>query len=299
MALTWIKMRVDLQTHPKVVRIMSALRADKFSAIGGLHAVWSVFDAHSEDGRLDGYTLDLMDAVIGWPGFSAAMAGVGWLEQDGQVLVAPDFEDHNGRTAKRRATETQRKSVSRKLSASDADKNRTREEKIREEVNHHQELTTSTNTSPSPVDNSSSSSSLDSGTERAKTLADRLAKLETTRLKKSVLVGATDSRVLGWAVAGVSDPMFREAYDIAVSQRTEGGNGKQLISPGYLDPIIAKLVADEREGRSSLVPKEKPRPVCCHPGCLNEVSGTVSGRPWCRDHRDYAMDNANFRRVAA
>ena len=64
MAVDWIKMRVDLQTHPKVVRIMSALKADKFRVIGGLHAVWSVFDAHSEDGRLDGYSPETMDSII-------------------------------------------------------------------------------------------------------------------------------------------------------------------------------------------------------------------------------------------
>lgn len=135
MAVDWIKMRVDLQTHPKVVRIMSALKADKFRVIGGLHAVWSVFDAHSEDGRLDGYSPETMDSIIGWPGFSAAMAFVGWLAQDGEILVAPAFEEHNGRTAKRRATETQRKKDARKVSASNADEKRTREEKRREEVN--------------------------------------------------------------------------------------------------------------------------------------------------------------------
>lgn len=135
MAVDWIKMRVDLQTHPKVVRIMSALKADKFRVIGGLHAVWSVFDAHSEDGRLDGYSPETMDSIIGWPGFSAAMALVGWLAQDGETLVAPAFEEHNGRTAKRRATETQRKKDARKVSASNADEKRTREEKRREEVN--------------------------------------------------------------------------------------------------------------------------------------------------------------------
>lgn len=40
MAIDWIKMRVDLQTHPKVVRILSATGTDKFRVIGGLHAVW-------------------------------------------------------------------------------------------------------------------------------------------------------------------------------------------------------------------------------------------------------------------
>ena len=129
MAVDWIKMRVDLLTHPKVVRIMSACNADRFRVIGGLFAVWSVFDAHTEDGVLDGYTLEMMDSIIGWPGFSRAMAAVGWLEESSETLVAPSFEEHNGRTAKRRATENQRKKEDRNLSASDADKKRLREEK--------------------------------------------------------------------------------------------------------------------------------------------------------------------------
>jgi hypothetical protein len=126
---------------------MSALRADKFRVIGGLHAVWCVFDTHSEDGRLDGYSLGAMDAVIGWPGFSEQMAAIGWLVVDGETLVAPRFDEHNGQSAKRRATDAKRKAESREqapgyggsrkgvrdLSASDADKKETREEKRREE----------------------------------------------------------------------------------------------------------------------------------------------------------------------
>jgi hypothetical protein len=39
MAGDWIQMRVALQTHPKVVRIASALKADRLRVVGGLH--WS------------------------------------------------------------------------------------------------------------------------------------------------------------------------------------------------------------------------------------------------------------------
>ena len=83
MAGDWIKMRIDLQSHPKTVRIMSATGSDKFRVIGGLHAVWSVFDTHSGDGKLRGYTPELLDQIIGWQGFSRAMESVKWLEFDG------------------------------------------------------------------------------------------------------------------------------------------------------------------------------------------------------------------------
>lgn len=145
MAGEWIKMRRDLQRHPKVVRIASALRADRFRVIGGLHAVWSVFDEHSEDGILAGYTFGAMDDAIGWPGFAKAMGAVDWLLfQEHAGLTVPEFDEHNGRSGKRRATEAKRKKHGRDgrfVSASDADieradcgQKRTTEEEEEEEL---------------------------------------------------------------------------------------------------------------------------------------------------------------------
>lgn len=138
----WIKMRVTLGTHPKVVRIASALNADRLRVIGALHGAWVTFDAHADDdGLLAGYTLQALDECIGWPGFAAAMVAVEWLRVDDRGITAPHYGEHNGSTAKRRAKEAARKRAARaagsrpqsvrKPSASDADKTRTREEKRR------------------------------------------------------------------------------------------------------------------------------------------------------------------------
>lgn len=150
----WIKMSVHLRTHPKVVRMASALRADRLRVVGGLWAVWCIFDAHTEDGLLEGYTLQAIDDDLGWKGFAAAMQSIGWLEERDDGLVAPDYDEHNGPSAKRRASETKRKAESRvdsgdvrtkaeriadskqtesgQMSASDADTKRAREEKRRD-----------------------------------------------------------------------------------------------------------------------------------------------------------------------
>ena len=136
-------MRVDLQSHPKVVRILSATKSDKFRVIGGLHAVWTVFDTHCEDGLLNGYTPETLDHIIGWDGFSSALVSVGWLlEKDGFSLAMPEFSEHNGQSAKRRAEDQKRKRDSRNnpepvrnLSANNSDKKQTREEKRREDSN--------------------------------------------------------------------------------------------------------------------------------------------------------------------
>ncbi|HDG9775857.1 TPA: DNA replication domain protein [Raoultella planticola] len=134
MAGDWIKMRADLHTHPKVVRMASALKADRLRIVGGLHSAWCLFDVHSVDGFLDGYSAETLDDMIGFPGFSRAMIAVGWLEEDGESLVMPRFDAHNGQSAKRRAQDADRKRNVRKTSAPEADKTRTREEKRREDL---------------------------------------------------------------------------------------------------------------------------------------------------------------------
>lgn len=145
MAGDWIKMRSNLRRHPKIVRIASALNTDRLRVVGGLHAVWCLFDEHSDDGRLSGYTPSAVDEEIAWPGFTQALIGIGWVEWDGNDgLVLPEFDTHNGASAKRRAQDADRKRAERgaskdglddvgNLSASEADKKRTREEKRREE----------------------------------------------------------------------------------------------------------------------------------------------------------------------
>lgn len=145
MAGDWIKMRIDLQTHPKVFRMVSALKADRLRIIGGLHIAWSIFDTHSDDGVLQGYSIDAMDAVIGWNGFTQAMVDVEWASVgDDGSLVMPRFDEHNGASAKRRANDSERKRNDRKnntvrnVSASDADSLRTREEKRREDKKQDQ-----------------------------------------------------------------------------------------------------------------------------------------------------------------
>ncbi|UEP31590.1 hypothetical protein [Burkholderia sp. B21-007] len=134
MAGDWIKFRSCLLRHPKVVRIASALKADKFRTLGGLMSVWCLFDEQTEDGFLDSYTLDVLDAEVGFPGISRAMQSVGWLEETPDGLVLPEFETHNGASAKRRAQDADRKREVRKMSAPEADEKRTREEKRREEI---------------------------------------------------------------------------------------------------------------------------------------------------------------------
>lgn len=150
MAGDWIKMRADLHTHPKVVRMSSALKADRLRIVGGLHSAWCLFDVHSVDGYLEGYSPETLDDLIGFPGFARAMIAVGWLSDEGENLVMPRFEAHNGQSAKRRAQDADRKRSVRKTSAPEADKKRTREEKRREDLKDNSLSSAGTRESQSP-----------------------------------------------------------------------------------------------------------------------------------------------------
>lgn len=119
MAGDWIKMRMDLHTDPKVVRITCAVcahgvrsesprSAQRCAVVGALHLVWSLFDTHSIDGELAGYSPDVIDDLVGMPGFAAAMESVEWLERTPKGLAMHNFAKHNGQGAKRRAMHAER-----------------------------------------------------------------------------------------------------------------------------------------------------------------------------------------------
>jgi hypothetical protein len=135
MAGDWIKMRTSLLTHPKVVRISSALKADRHRTVGGLYSVWCLFDVHSDDGQLAEFTHETLDDIVNFDGISRAMESVGWLISDKNGLRLPEYDTHNGQSSKRRAQDSERKRSVRKVSASEADKLKTKSgpEKRREE----------------------------------------------------------------------------------------------------------------------------------------------------------------------
>lgn len=134
--MSWIKVRVNLWTHPKVVTLASRLSVTKPHAIGGLCALWFVTDQHAnDDGRLD-ITAEAMDAEVQIPGFCAAMESIGWLSIGPDGLQVPRYQEHNGSTGKQRAASQKRSKASRLRNGPvtvERDASVTREEKSREE----------------------------------------------------------------------------------------------------------------------------------------------------------------------
>lgn len=110
----WIKMTHALGTSPEVVQMATILETDRLRVIGGLYALWCISDLHADpDGELQGYTVDAIDALVGWHGFAEAAITAEWLEKGDGSLRIPNFQYHNGVSAKRRAEDTRRKQAER------------------------------------------------------------------------------------------------------------------------------------------------------------------------------------------
>lgn len=117
----WIKFRTSLLNHPKVVRIACAICAQDVRrmciAIGAIMHTWAMADAHADGECLPNMSFEALDLLLGVPGFAQAMADVGWLEQRDGSLYLPNYQEHNGTTAKRRAENSTRMKSVRKVCA--------------------------------------------------------------------------------------------------------------------------------------------------------------------------------------
>lgn len=103
MAGTWLKMRHDLEDAPEVRRIARATGVDRDAVVGKLFRLWSWFDRHSVAGRLEGLELADVDDRVDCPGFAEALVLAGWLAESPAGLEIPNWERHNGDSAKTRA----------------------------------------------------------------------------------------------------------------------------------------------------------------------------------------------------
>lgn len=125
MAGDWIKMRTNLDTDPAVVRIASGLKLDRYSIVGRLHKIWAWANEHLSDGQDVPVDAAFLDSLVGTDGFAAEMRNAGWLTGRDGSLCFPEFERHNGSSAKARAQDSARKKNVRKVSNKCPGDNRT------------------------------------------------------------------------------------------------------------------------------------------------------------------------------
>lgn len=117
MAGDWIKMRSNLWDDPRIARLCDMTESSESAVIGALYWLWASADQHSEDGIMNGLTLRSIDRKVSIQGFGSALLAIGWIADHPEGVRIVRFEEHNGKSAKRRCSESIRK-----MSARDADK---------------------------------------------------------------------------------------------------------------------------------------------------------------------------------
>lgn len=152
MAGDWIKWSKGFAKKPEVLKMAGILKISRQDTATRLMEVYEWADENialkdfDEEGNAYADLGDLgyqfIDETAGLQGFADAMAIAGWLNTRQNRLVFPNFDRHNGKTAKERALDQKRKQANpvsdrksvRKNSGSNPEKNRTREEKSIEEA---------------------------------------------------------------------------------------------------------------------------------------------------------------------
>jgi hypothetical protein len=105
MAGDWIKVDAVLPEKPEVWLLAEKLDLDPDAVVGKLVRLWAWFDQHMSSGQAISVTPKQIDAVCRCVQFSTALADVGWLvihKRSGTVSL-PNWDRHNGKTAKDRA----------------------------------------------------------------------------------------------------------------------------------------------------------------------------------------------------
>jgi hypothetical protein len=114
MAGDWIKVEVATSTKPEVYEIADALGMQPDEAFGKLVRLWCYFDQNLRSGNDGSVTTSLVDRITGKDGFGDALLSVGWLERTNKGLRIPNFDRHNGQTAKKRALTARRVALHKK-----------------------------------------------------------------------------------------------------------------------------------------------------------------------------------------
>jgi hypothetical protein len=103
MAGDWLKIEHATVDKPEVLEMADLLGTSSDDVFGKLFRVWIWFDQQSRNGDAGGVTgnalMRFIDRLVASQGFASCMKKVGWLTDSG----IPNFDRHNGESAKNRA----------------------------------------------------------------------------------------------------------------------------------------------------------------------------------------------------
>lgn len=116
--MAWIKFETATSDKPEVWQISTILAIDPDAVVGKLLRVWAWFDSHTTTGNAPSVTKMLLDAHVRVTGFCDAMIQAGWMTETNGTIFLPNFDRHNGKTAKTRVLTAKRVAESRSSNAS-------------------------------------------------------------------------------------------------------------------------------------------------------------------------------------
>lgn len=99
----WIKVRTKLKDDGRLLIVARKCNAESVTAFGALVTLWAYADDHADEhGVLFGWTPEDVDKRCGLPGFAEALPKE-WIDLTGEWVKLPEYQEHNGSTAKSRA----------------------------------------------------------------------------------------------------------------------------------------------------------------------------------------------------
>jgi hypothetical protein len=106
----WIKVETGMPEKPEVLRLARLLSIKRDQAVGVVVRFWIWADANTVDGVVDGVEAGDVDDVLSVQGLARALEMVGWLriDKENRRITIPNFERHNGESAKKRALKSER-----------------------------------------------------------------------------------------------------------------------------------------------------------------------------------------------
>jgi hypothetical protein len=114
MAGDWIKVQTCTPDKPEVHLIAEQLGIDPDAVTGKLIRIWCWADQQTIDGNAVSVTKTLLDRVACVTGFAQCLLKVGWLVETDSGFQFPNFDRHNGNSAKTRALSAKRTEKHRK-----------------------------------------------------------------------------------------------------------------------------------------------------------------------------------------
>lgn len=108
MAGDWLKFEKSTSDKPEVWAMAEELGIDPDAVVGKLLRVWGWFDEQSEEGNAPSVSKMLLDRRVGVTGFCDSMVSCSWMREVGSEVQLPNFDRHNGKTAKNRSLTAKR-----------------------------------------------------------------------------------------------------------------------------------------------------------------------------------------------